>query len=210
MGRTLPLAGKLRVSAPSSEADMVVRRSKRRVPAISCRLGPAKGSITLVPKFEKGKTMSIADLGSIGEFVGSFAVLLTLGYLAIQARATRQATDLQTMMALNSMSSTIIAGMLTTKSDALEIFFRGNGGEPLNDGDLNVFAVIYSALVVTPVASILHAVPSPTRTRTLSGFEKLLQAGWRNPNFTALWNAGFWSTLPEDSRKAIENYRHLD
>ena len=154
--------------------------------------------------------MSIADLGSLGEFVGSFAVLLTLGYLAIQTRATRQATDLQTLMALNSMSSTVIAGMLATKSDALEIFSRGNGGEPLNDADLNVFALIYTTQVVGPVSSILHAAPSPTRTMTLSGFEGLLQASWRNPNFTALWAAGFWSYLPEDSRKAIENYRHLD
>ena len=34
--------------------------------------------------------MTLADLGSIGEFVGSIAVLVTLAYLAIQIRHSRE------------------------------------------------------------------------------------------------------------------------
>jgi hypothetical protein len=40
--------------------------------------------------------MSIADLGSLGEFVASIAVVITLIFLAIQMRHTRQATETNT------------------------------------------------------------------------------------------------------------------
>ena len=43
--------------------------------------------------------MSIQDLGSIGEFISSLAVLVTLLYLAVQIRQTRNATVASTMLA---------------------------------------------------------------------------------------------------------------
>ena len=43
--------------------------------------------------------MSIQDLGSIGEFISSIAVLVTLLYLAVQVRQTRNATVASTMLA---------------------------------------------------------------------------------------------------------------
>ena len=36
--------------------------------------------------------MTIADLGAIGEFVGAFAVVVTLGYLTVQVRQSNQAS----------------------------------------------------------------------------------------------------------------------
>ena len=42
---------------------------------------------------------TVQDLGALGELLGSIAVLLTLVYLAVQTRATRNAMELQTMMA---------------------------------------------------------------------------------------------------------------
>ena len=153
--------------------------------------------------------MSIADLGSIGEFLGSFAVLVTLGYLAVQTRAARQATEFQTLMALNNMHSTGIGGIISTKPDALEILSKGNSGEPLDDDELNAYALMHNSLLINPYASILHAGPSPTRTRTLSGFDRLIKANWQNPNFVALWDAGFWSYLSEEQQNAIESHRGL-
>ena len=41
--------------------------------------------------------MTIQELGSIGEFISSIAVLLTLIYLAVQVRQTRNATIASTM-----------------------------------------------------------------------------------------------------------------
>jgi len=43
--------------------------------------------------------MSIQDLGSIGEFISSIAVLVTLLYLAMQVRQTRAANVASTMLA---------------------------------------------------------------------------------------------------------------
>lgn len=154
--------------------------------------------------------MSIGDLGSLGEFLGSIVVLLTLGYLAIQTRAGRQATELQTFMALNSHSVTMMAALLSSKPNALDAWQRGQS-EKLDDEDtLKLYGLIHNALVVSPVASILHAAPSPTRTNALSGYEGLIQASWANPNFVTLWDAGQWSYLIDDQRKAIEAYRAAD
>ena len=69
---------------------------------------------------------SIQDLGAIGEFVGSLAVLLTLGYLAVQTRASRQATDLQTFLTISNNGSSVFATLLASNPDALQIFRRGS------------------------------------------------------------------------------------
>ena len=37
--------------------------------------------------------MSITELGAIGEFIGALAVLITLGYLAVQIRHSSRATQ---------------------------------------------------------------------------------------------------------------------
>ncbi len=42
--------------------------------------------------------MTIQELGSIGEFISSIAVLFTLIYLAVQVRQTRDATIASTML----------------------------------------------------------------------------------------------------------------
>ena len=44
--------------------------------------------------------MTISDLGAIGELVGSFAVLLTLVYLAIQVRHSRELLERQERLGL--------------------------------------------------------------------------------------------------------------
>ena len=44
--------------------------------------------------------MTISDLGAIGELIGSFAVLLTLIYLAIQVRHSRELLERQERLGL--------------------------------------------------------------------------------------------------------------
>ena len=46
--------------------------------------------------------MTISDLGAIGELVGSFAVLLTLVYLAIQVRYSRELLERQERLGLGA------------------------------------------------------------------------------------------------------------
>jgi hypothetical protein len=151
--------------------------------------------------------VSINDLGSLGEFIGSLAVLLTLGYLAIQTRATRQATDLQTYLAVGINASTVFAALLSSNPDAFQIWTRGIAGEPLDESELPVFGTVLTNVTVTPYASILHAAPSPTRAGALEGYQGLIAECWGNPNFLKLWDAGFWSYLIDDQRRAIEQHR---
>ena len=42
--------------------------------------------------------MTISELGSIGEFVGAIAVVVTLAYLAVQVRHSKEATEANTRM----------------------------------------------------------------------------------------------------------------
>ena len=52
--------------------------------------------------------MSIEELGSIGEFVSSIAVLITLIYLAVQVRQTRSATVASTMLVTRTQFQNIM------------------------------------------------------------------------------------------------------
>ena len=150
---------------------------------------------------------SIQDIGALGEFLGSVAVLLTLVYLAVQTRASRQATDLQTFLALSNNGSSVFATLLASNPEALEIFWKGNAGEPLDERELRIFATIVDGVTVNPYASLLHASPSPTRASALDGYQGLIQSLWENPNFLKLWEAGYWSYLPEHQRAGIESNR---
>ncbi len=151
--------------------------------------------------------LSIQDFGAIGEFVGSIAVLLTLGYLAVQTRASRQATDLQTFLAVSNNASSVFASLVSSNPDAFQIFQRGNAGEPLDESELPIFGTIVDIVQVNPYSCLLLAAPSPTRARALDGYQATISGLCRNPNFLKLWEAGNWSYLPERARAAIESHR---
>ena len=150
---------------------------------------------------------SIQDLGAIGEFVGSLAVLLTLGYLAVQTRASRQATDLQTFLTISTNTSSVFATLLSSSPDAFEIYQKGNAGEHLDESELAVFGAIVNGVNINPYACLLHAAPSPTRARALDGYQPSINSLWVNPNFIELWEAGYWSYLPKHQRAGIEGKR---
>ena len=150
---------------------------------------------------------SIQDIGALGEFVGSLAVLLTLGYLAVQTRASRQATDLQTFLTVSGNAGNVISGLLSTNPDAFDVWMKGHSGEPLDERELQMFGLMLETISINGFACLLHASPSPTRSRALAGYAGLITQTWENPNFVALWEGGFWAALSEDQRTAIESYR---
>lgn len=68
--------------------------------------------------------MTIVELGAIGEFVGSIAVLATLGYLAVQVNQTKravQSASLQTGIATMTQNSQNVAA----DPDYSEIVVKG-------------------------------------------------------------------------------------
>jgi hypothetical protein len=74
--------------------------------------------------------MTIQDLGSIGEFISSLAVLVTLLYLAVQARQTHKETVASTMLA-NRMQ---FQNIMIANRDSLiaPIILKADKGEALS------------------------------------------------------------------------------
>lgn len=77
--------------------------------------------------------MTIAELGSIGEFISSIVVLLTLIYLAVQVRQTRNATIASTMQTNRVQFQNI---MLANRDSVIApIIVKADNGEPLSDDE---------------------------------------------------------------------------
>jgi hypothetical protein len=74
--------------------------------------------------------MTIQDLGSIGEFISSLAVLVTLLYLAVQARQTHKETVASTLLA-NRMQ---FQNIMIANRDSLiaPIIVKADKGEALS------------------------------------------------------------------------------
>ena len=76
--------------------------------------------------------MSIQDLGSLGEFVGSIAVILTLLYFAIQLRQNTQA---QKTNVRESMARAAQAGIMAraVNEEFSAVVFKANSNQPLDE-----------------------------------------------------------------------------
>ena len=75
--------------------------------------------------------MSIQELGSIGEFISSIAVLVTLIYLAMQVRQTRNATVASTMQTNRAQFQHI---MLANRDSLIApIIVKADKGEELTE-----------------------------------------------------------------------------
>ena len=75
--------------------------------------------------------MSIQELGSIGEFISSIAVLVTLIYLAVQVRQTRNATVASTMQTNRMQFQNIM--LANRDSLIVPIIVKADKGEALSD-----------------------------------------------------------------------------
>lgn len=73
--------------------------------------------------------MTIGELGSIGEFISSIVVLITLIYLAVQVRQTRNATIASTMQTNRAQFQSI---MLANRDSMIApIIVKADNNEPL-------------------------------------------------------------------------------
>ena len=81
--------------------------------------------------------MSISDLGSIGEFIASIGVVVSLIYLALQTRANTNALKSQTR---SSITDQILAVQIATfqSTEYLEASEKVARAEPLTDRDNNL------------------------------------------------------------------------
>ena len=78
--------------------------------------------------------MTISDLGSIGEFIGSIAVLVTLVYLAYQIRQSR-ALLLSNAYQARTDAVTSISLAMAQDASLTNLLDRANSGEDLSDDE---------------------------------------------------------------------------
>ena len=86
--------------------------------------------------------MTISELGSIGELIGSVAVLATLIYLTVQVRQSNISTRIQSNHAINQKTSDFLKA-LYTNSEAYDVWIRGRSSfKELDKADALKFEMI--------------------------------------------------------------------
>ncbi len=80
-------------------------------------------------------------LGAIGEIVGAFAVVLTLGYLAIQMRQNVTGMKVAAKQEMTRQYSDYV-DLLLANPELRALNRRGMNGEALNDDDRAVFLLL--------------------------------------------------------------------
>ena len=103
---------------------------------------------------------TVQDLGALGELLGSIAVLCTLVYLALQARATRSAMELQTMMAAIIPSMEINNTVLGSSQECADALFKAFDGEDLSDKEL-YFYTMFIANHLMALATVFMSPSAP-------------------------------------------------
>lgn len=91
--------------------------------------------------------MTVAELGSIGEFISSIVVLITLVYLAVQVRQNTQ--HVRAQMGHDGWLSTKDDDIAAMDGDAAEALAKADlGEEPLTGKDLKIVDSYFKAMVM--------------------------------------------------------------
>jgi hypothetical protein len=153
--------------------------------------------------------MSITELGSLGEFIGSIAVLATLVYLAYQTRQNGHILALSKEAQTASMMQANVAGWdsvfrpMLEKPEVARLYRGVKAGERVSDEDyesLEAFLVIFSLRLEN---LMVQARLNPfTADDADEGFENILDL-WVNrlmksPSSQEWWSANRTSFTPEN------------
>jgi len=93
--------------------------------------------------------MTISDLGSIGEFISSIAVVVTLIYLSFQLRQNTQAIRAASTQALDQSVTANIALWATSRENAVLISRGRESPESLSDEEAIHFHALITAFFLT-------------------------------------------------------------
>ena len=86
--------------------------------------------------------MTVAELGSLGELIGSIAVFVTVMYLAVQVRQSNITSRVQSNQAINKKTSDFLKALYTNQ-EAFDVWVRGrNSFNDLNKVDAYKFEII--------------------------------------------------------------------
>ena len=90
--------------------------------------------------------MTIEQLGSIGEFVGSLAVLITLGYLSIQTRQMNKANRQRSHADILTRRNEVLRAQYE-HPELLKVLSKGSSGEPMDAMEAQCFTVWMTTLM---------------------------------------------------------------
>jgi hypothetical protein len=136
--------------------------------------------------------MNIQELGSLGEFVGAIAVMVTLVYLAIQTRLTRKAAEetakFSSMQMLQGVADMYSRWRLARMNPELaELLVKARGSENLTDEEQIIFSSAFEELFFTALVSFQGAVESASFHKESVDIIYLLDTFKDNPKAIAEW-----------------------
>ena len=100
----------------------------------------------LLIRHENGTHMTIAELGSLGEFIASFGVLITLIYFAMQMRQNTKAIQLNTAHLVTEELQEMFS-LLASDQGLCEIFIKASQQEDLMGTDRVRYNTLLSNII---------------------------------------------------------------
>ena len=136
--------------------------------------------------------MTIQELGSLGEFVGAIAVMVTLVYLAVQTRLTRKAAEetakFSSMQMLQGVADMYSRWRLARMDPELaELLVKARGRENLTEAEQVIFSSACEELFFTALVSFQSAVESASFHTESVDIIYLLDTFRDNPKAIAEW-----------------------
>ncbi|RLA46317.1 MAG: hypothetical protein DRR06_05375 [Gammaproteobacteria bacterium] len=156
--------------------------------------------------------MNIQELGSLGEFVGAIAVMVTLVYLAIQTRLTRKAAEVTQRAAEETAKyagvqagAAVVEGysrwrMLMSKPDIAKIIVKAREDESLTDEEQVIYSAVFEELIYSASASFESSVESASFHTVSADVKNLLAVFKANPRVIAEWHRVHDITVGVSSR----------
>ena len=143
--------------------------------------------------------MNIQELGSLGEFVGAIAVMITLVYLAIQTRLTRKAAEVTQRAAEETAKyASVQAGaavaegysrwrLLVSNLETAKIIAKARSEDKLTEAEQVVYSAAFEELIFTASVTYESGVESASFHAVSSDVIHLLAAFEANPRAIDEW-----------------------
>lgn len=150
--------------------------------------------------------MSIVELGALGEFAGALAVLVTLLYLAVQLKATRNAMEDQSIQAATQSTASLSMALLSADPMSPHAVAKGSAGGTLDDHEETLYG--YSLNVgVWQFAAVFESPSSKHRNRLLANYRNTIDYWWANPNFRKAWDDSLRARATPQFVEYFESFR---
>ncbi len=158
--------------------------------------------------------MSIMELGALGEFVGAFAVVATLIYLALQIRHNTKAMQQSQNIAIGEAYA-VTGGTRVNANQALidnaDVWIKGNSGQELDTKESLVFRTLFENEATWFFTAYLEAVSTRSSAEAVYLIKDFANLLHQNPGAERLFMATAKNIIPSGNVLDIEQgpYPHF-